>query len=163
MRTSFTVAAASILKYYPASTSWRDDHSVRNDKYLKKIFIRYLSLQAHWWFRCLSRWHYQRALVSNVISNFQYVKDVRINGKLCTKWTYEINVREKKNSYEFYVTKTVPPLPVRLVMNGYDTLLVSYYDSYVIDYRTFKKWKYDEKKFTIPTCEYGNIYYIHRN
>lgn len=84
----------------------------------------------------------------------QYVKDVQINGKLCTKWTYQINVKDKKNSYEFYVTKTVPPLPVRLVMNGYDTLLVSYYDSYVIDYHTFKKWDYDADKFKIPKCKF---------
>lgn len=74
---------------------------------------------------------------------FQYVGDATIDGQLCTKWAYNVTVFERNNSYVFYATKTVPPKPVYFEMNGYDTLLVSYYDKYVIKYHSFEEWDYD--------------------
>ena len=64
---------------------------------------------------------------------------------------------ERNNTYIFYATKTVPPKPVYFEMNGYDTLLVSYYDKYVIKYHTFQEWDYepedDPDVFEIPHCK----------
>lgn len=84
----------------------------------------------------------------------QYVGDKTINGILCTKWMFNITMRKKDNSYVFYASKTVPPKPVRYEMNGYDTLLVSYYDRYVIDYQKFEEWEYDSSKFRISHCKW---------
>lgn len=89
---------------------------------------------------------------------FQYVDDATIDGQLCTKWAYNVTVFERNNSYVFYATKTVPPKPVYFEMNGYDTLLVSYYDKYVIKYHSFEEWDYDPDDdpdvFEIPHCKY---------
>lgn len=57
---------------------------------------------------------------------------------------------DRDNKYAFYATNTDPPKPVRFEMNGYDTLLVSYYDRYVIDYNMFEEWDYDEERFQVP-------------
>lgn len=87
----------------------------------------------------------------------QYSGDATIDGKLCTKWTYNMTMFERNNTYVFYATKTVPPKPVYFEMNGYDTLLVSYYDKYVIKYHTFREWDYepedDPDVFEIPHCK----------
>ncbi|KAJ7387711.1 hypothetical protein OS493_001053 [Desmophyllum pertusum] len=72
-----------------------------------------------------------------------YEGDATINGVQCTKWSYNVTVYERNNSYVFYATKTNPPKPVYFEMNGYDTLLVSYYDKYVIRYHSFEEWDYD--------------------
>ena len=60
---------------------------------------------------------------------------------------------ERENNYTFYATKTDPPKPVRFEMNGYDTLLVSYYDRYAVDYHEFEEWSYNEDKFKVPHRE----------
>ena len=80
----------------------------------------------------------------------QYVGDVTMKGRLCTKWTYKHRMFDRNNKYAFYATKTDPPIPVRYEMNGYDTLLVSYYDRYVVDYHSFEEWNYDDEKFKVP-------------
>ena len=36
-------------------------------------------------------------------------------------------------------------------MMGYDTLLSSYYDHYVLDYELFEPWKFEYSTFQIPT------------
>ena len=36
-------------------------------------------------------------------------------------------------------------------MIGYDTLLSSYYDHYILEYELFKPWKFDYATFQIPT------------
>lgn len=87
---------------------------------------------------CNSAWPFKSRL-----EDFKYTGDATIDGKLCTKWTYNITVFERNNTYVFYATKTVPPKPVYFEMNGYDTLLVSYYDKYVIKYHSFDEWDYD--------------------
>lgn len=87
---------------------------------------------------CNAAWPFKSRL-----EDFKYVGDATINGQLCTKWTYNVTVFERNNTYVFYATKTVPPKPVYFEMNGYDTLLVSYYDKYVIKYHSFEEWDYD--------------------
>ena len=36
-------------------------------------------------------------------------------------------------------------------MMGYDTLLSSYYDHYILDYEEFEAWKFNYKVFEVPT------------
>ena len=89
---------------------------------------------------------------------FQYEGDVTMDGIKCTKWSYNITVFDRNNSYVFYATKTSPPKPVYFEMNGYDTLLVSYYDKYVIRYHSFEEWDYDPDNdpdvFEVPHRKY---------
>ena len=72
-----------------------------------------------------------------------------------------MTVFERNNSYLFYATKTNPPKPVYFEMNGYDTLLVSYYDKYTIHYHSFEEWDYDPDDdpdvFEIPHCKYNSF------
>ena len=46
-------------------------------------------------------------------------------------------------------------------MNGYDTLLVSYYDKYTIHYHSFEEWDYDPDDdpdvLEIPHCKYNSF------
>ena len=91
---------------------------------------------------------------------FQYEGDATMNDIKCTKWSYNITVFDRNNSYVFYATKTNPPKPVYFEMNGYDTLLVSYYDKYVIRYHSFEEWDYDPDNdpdvFEVPHRKYWN-------
>jgi hypothetical protein len=66
------------------------------------------------------------------------------------KWRFEHNMMGRNNVYTFWVEKRHPPVPVRYEMVGYDTLLTSYYDKYVIDYASFEKWEYEKAIFDIP-------------
>ena len=60
-------------------------------------------------------------------------------------------VYKKKNTYTLYVTKEKPYKPVRYVLHGYDTLLHSFYDHYVVDYLSFHEWDFDFNVMKIPT------------
>ena len=75
-----------------------------------------------------------------------------------------MTVFERNNSYLFYATKTNPPKPVYFEMNGYDTLLVSYYDKYTIHYHSFEEWDYDPDDdpdvFEIPHCKYNSFWTV---
>lgn len=71
------------------------------------------------------------------------------------KWQYEHKVMGRNNVYTYWVEKRQPPAPVRYEMVGYDTLLISYYDKYIIKYQTFEKWEYDKAIFKIPQGEPG--------
>ena len=85
-----------------------------------------------------------------------------MDGIKCTKWSYNITVFDRNNSYVFYATKTKSPKPVYFEMNGYDTLLVSYYDKYVIRYHSFEEWDYDPDNdpdvFEVPHRKYSDIF-----
>ena len=52
-------------------------------------------------------------------------------------------VFKKKNTYTLYVTREKPYRPVRYIMHGYDTLLHSFYDHYIVDYLSFREWEFD--------------------
>lgn len=85
-----------------------------------------------------------------------------MDGIKCTKWSYNITVFDRNNSYVFYATNTKSPKPMYFEMNGYDTLLVSYYDKYVIRYHSFEEWDYDPDNdpdvFEVPHCKYSDIF-----
>ena len=60
------------------------------------------------------------------------------------------SVYKKDNTYILYVTKEEPHKPVRYVMHGYDTLLHSFYDHYIVDYLSFHEWDFDFNVMKIP-------------
>ena len=82
---------------------------------------------------------------------FQYAGDTELNGEECAKWEHSFTIYDKVNTYTLYTTKTRPPRPLRYEMMGYDTLLSSYYDHYILDYHEFEAWNFTYKVFDIPT------------
>ncbi|KAJ7387728.1 hypothetical protein OS493_001071 [Desmophyllum pertusum] len=82
---------------------------------------------------------------------FKYSGDAEMNGVECAKWEHSFTIYDKVNTYTLYTTKTRPPRPLRYEMMGYDTLLSSYYDHYILDYHQFEAWKFSYKVFDIPT------------
>jgi len=69
-------------------------------------------------------------------------------------------VYKKNNTYILYVTKEEPHKPVRYVMHGYDTLLHSFYDHYIVDYLSFHEWDFDFNVMKIPK---GKQKYVFEN
>ncbi|CAF99476.1 unnamed protein product, partial [Tetraodon nigroviridis] len=85
------------------------------------------------------------------------------SGSLCEVWQNVTTVGHKKNTYTLWVTRSEgdanltegPVSPVHYEMMGYNTLLGSHYDKYLIDYHDFRT-VVDPKIFTLPegmTCE----------
>jgi len=71
------------------------------------------------------------------LSTFTLVGTSTINGRLCDDWQSVNTVGEKTNTYDFYVDSS-SAAPVRYQMFGYDTLLGSHYDQYILDYITYE-------------------------
>ena len=74
-----------------------------------------------------------------------------LRGQKSAKWQHKFKVFNKVNTYILYTTKSKPIKPLRYEMMGYDTLLSSYYDHYVLDYEVFEKWHFNYSKLQIPT------------
>ena len=68
----------------------------------------------------------------------------------CTVWTYNQTEQHKVNTYNMYTSQSKPPNPVRYEMLGYDTLLGSHYDKYLIDYMDYSSQMPPAKVFEIP-------------
>ena len=81
----------------------------------------------------------------------QYSGTAELNGAECAKWEHSFTIYDKVNTYTLYTTKTRPLKPLRYEMMGYDTLLASYYDHYILDYHEFEAWKFNYSVFDIPT------------
>lgn len=86
-----------------------------------------------------------------IIYFFQYSGSTELNGAECAKWEHSFTIYDKVNTYTLYTTKTRPLKPLRYEMMGYDTLLASYYDHYILDYHEFEAWKFNYSVFDIPT------------
>ena len=71
---------------------------------------------------------------------------------MTTKWTYEYFAFGMRNHQTVWITKAKPHRPIRYEMIGYDMMLGSYYDHYVINYITFEKWDGKDEIFNLPTC-----------
>lgn len=79
------------------------------------------------------------------------------SGSLCEVWQNVTTVGNKKNTYTLWVTRsekgidgTVDPvIPIHYEMMGYNTLLGSHYDKYLVDYKEFSS-HVDPKIFTLP-------------
>lgn len=92
---------------------------------------------------------------------FQYVGEEIHSGMPVYKLQRTATVYKKNNTYTLYVTKAKPYRPVRYVMHGYDTLLHSFYDHYVVDYLSFHKWDFDFNIMKIPKGEYDTLRMTH--
>ncbi|XP_048582580.1 uncharacterized protein LOC5516093 [Nematostella vectensis] len=82
---------------------------------------------------------------------FKFKGHEDFRGNNCAKWEHSFNIYNKVNTYTLYTTPSRPYTPVRYEMMGYDTLLSSYYDHYILDYHNFSAWKYQYSVFEIPT------------
>ena len=74
-----------------------------------------------------------------------------LRGHNSAKWQHKFKIYNKVNTYILYTTKTKPVKPLRYEMMGYDTLLSSYYDHYVLDYEMFEQWDFNYTTLQIPT------------
>lgn len=71
-------------------------------------------------------------------------------GTPASRWEYRYMVYGLLNSHTLLVSKLDPIRPVRYEMKGYDSLMASYYDNYVVEYISFEEWKPDLEKFELP-------------
>ena len=71
-------------------------------------------------------------------------------GTPATRWEYRYMVFGLLNSHTLLVSKLDTVRPVRYEMKGYDSLMASYYDNYVVEYISFEDWKPDLEKFELP-------------
>lgn len=79
------------------------------------------------------------------------------SGSLCEVWQNVTTVGHKKNTYTLWVSRSEgganvtegPFSPVLYEMMGYNTLLGSHYDKYLVDYKDFSA-DVDPKIFALP-------------
>ena len=68
-------------------------------------------------------------------------------------WQNVTTVGYKKNTYTLWASRAEdsqdPAVPLHYEMMGYDTLLGSHYDKYLVDYKEFSP-KVDPKVFALP-------------
>lgn len=81
---------------------------------------------------------------------FTYAGEEVYMGTPVTKWEYRYLVFDMLNTHTLLVSKIGPVRPVRYEMKGYDSLMASYYDNYVLEYISFEEWKPDLEKFELP-------------
>lgn len=65
---------------------------------------------------------------------FQFAGYSDCNRGNCSVWTSTTTEQHKVNTYTVYTSQTEPADPVHYEMLGYDTLLGSHYDKYLIEY-----------------------------
>lgn len=78
-------------------------------------------------------------------------------GSLCEVWQNVTTVGYKKNTYTLWVTRAAkstdgregPSTPLHYEMMGYNTLLGSHYDKYMVDYNVFST-HVDSNVFSLP-------------
>ncbi|XP_046875883.1 digestive cysteine proteinase 1 [Hypomesus transpacificus] len=98
------------------------------------------------------------------LQGFQFLRMEYFGGSLCEVWQNVTMVGSKKNTYTLWVTrseggagtggKAEPATPVHYEMMGYNTLLGSHYDKYLVDYKEYSP-HVDPKVFSLPegvTC-----------
>ena len=66
------------------------------------------------------------------------------------KLRYDKQVGSKNNTYTLHVTQTKPYRPLRYEMIGYDHIMKSHYDHYIIEYHSFEPWQFDFQIFQLP-------------
>uniref|UniRef100_A0A3Q3JZT6 Peptidase C1A papain C-terminal domain-containing protein n=1 Tax=Monopterus albus TaxID=43700 RepID=A0A3Q3JZT6_MONAL len=96
------------------------------------------------------------------VQGFQFLRLEYYSGSLCEVWQNVTTVGYKKNTYTLWVIhrnkgadgKEDPVIPLHYEMMGYNTLLGSHYDKYLVDYKEFST-HVDPKVFSLPegmTC-----------
>lgn len=91
------------------------------------------------------------------LQGFQFIRMEYFGGSLCEVWQNVTTVGHKKNTYTLWVTHTEggvdgraePATPLHYEMMGYNTLLGSHYDKYLVDYKEFST-HVDPKVFSLP-------------
>ena len=72
------------------------------------------------------------------VSNLKFVSDGElIDGRVCQRWENVTIHGAKKNTYTLWVTDDERQAPVRYEMMGYDSLLGSHFDHYIVRYAKF--------------------------
>lgn len=91
------------------------------------------------------------------VQGFQFLRMEYYGGSLCEVWQNVTTVGNKKNTYTLWVTRSESgsgAIPLHYEMMGYNTLLGSHYDKYLVDYKEFSS-HVDPKVFCLPkgmTC-----------
>ncbi|CAB4034644.1 counting factor associated D-like, partial [Paramuricea clavata] len=85
------------------------------------------------------------------IEEFEFVGIEVFEGTETSKWQHHYKTYDLNNVYTFWITNTKPPRPVKYEMKGYDSLLATHYDYYVLDYISFEEWKPNESVFELPS------------
>ncbi|XP_068603139.1 digestive cysteine proteinase 1 [Brachionichthys hirsutus] len=89
------------------------------------------------------------------VQGFKFLRKEYYEGSLCEVWQHVNNVGAKKNTYTLWVIPSegggtkLPDTPVHYEMMGYNTLLGSHYDKYLVDYTEFSP-RVDPKAFLLP-------------
>ncbi|XP_034401177.1 digestive cysteine proteinase 1-like [Cyclopterus lumpus] len=89
------------------------------------------------------------------VQGFQFLRMEYFGGSLCEVWQNVTTVGYKKNTYTLWVTRSErggedeQATPLHYEMLGYNTLLGSHYDKYLVDYKEFSV-RVDPKVFSLP-------------
>ncbi|KAF3707665.1 SH3 domain-binding protein 5 [Channa argus] len=91
------------------------------------------------------------------LKGFQFLRMEYYAGSLCEVWQNVTIVGYKKNTYTLWLTSSKknedgevqPPTPIHYEMMGYNTLLGSHYDRYLVDYTEFST-QVDPNVFSLP-------------
>ncbi|XP_071837620.1 digestive cysteine proteinase 1-like [Apostichopus japonicus] len=85
------------------------------------------------------------------LTGFKFVGAVELNGQKVNKWVNITKVYSRSSTYTFYTTSSEPIVPVQYVMMGYDSLLGSHYDKYIVEYTFFDDHTpLKESDFAVP-------------
>lgn len=81
-----------------------------------------------------------------------------MNGQSLNEWVNVTTMYTRSNTYTFYTETAAPFKPVQYVMQGYDSLLGSHYDKYIVDYSFFDdQASFPDSNFDIPKGEYQHV------
>lgn len=72
----------------------------------------------------------------------------KLEGEDVEQWQMVTKVGLKKNTYTLLV-ESKTKRPMKYIMMGYDSLLGSHYDKYIINY-SFYNTSFNDEKFDIP-------------
>ena len=82
---------------------------------------------------------------------FQYIGDEALLGNNASVWQMISIQGQKKNTYTMWVDLTGPQTkPLQYEMMGYDTLLGSHYDKYVLTYNIYEPGPISNDIFNVP-------------
>ncbi|XP_068189106.1 digestive cysteine proteinase 2 isoform X1 [Antennarius striatus] len=94
------------------------------------------------------------------VQDFKFLRKEYYEGYLCDVWQHVNVVGTKNNKYTLWVIpserdgKNLPDTPIHYEMMGYNTLLRSHYDKYLVDYTEFSS-EVNPETFLVPegmTC-----------
>lgn len=85
-------------------------------------------------------------------------KTVQVNNQICDDWKLSTTVLDSTSTYDLYVSRSTG-MPVRYTMQGYDSLIGSHYDLYVVDYInvTLSDQGWPSTLFDKPMDQCGNF------